>query len=103
MSKLFQTSKNSKEESSMSKELVFIQNEQVLTDSRVVAEYFRKEHKVVLEAIRNLIKTIDSTAQKSAIPSNYYFMESSYVYEQNGRELPMYLMNRDGFTMRGVA
>ena len=56
MSKLFQANKNSEEEIKMSKDLVFIQNDQVLTDSRVVAEYFRKEHKVVLEAIRNLIK-----------------------------------------------
>ena len=79
------------------KELVFLQNKQALTTSLKVAEHFEKEHKVVLEAIRNLSRDL-AKVEKSAIPANY-FIESKYTFEQNGRELPMYLMNRDGFTL----
>lgn len=78
-------------------ELVFLKNEQALTTSLKVAEVFEKEHRVVLEAIRNLSRDLAKT-QKSAIPTNY-FIESKYTFEQNGRVLPMYLMNRDGFTL----
>ena len=78
-------------------DLVFLQHRQALTTSLKVAEYFEKEHKHVLEAIRNLIRDL-SKAHKSAIPS-HYFIESEYTFEQNGRKLKMYLMNRDGFTL----
>ena len=78
-------------------ELVFLENNQALTTSLKVAEVFKKSHKVVLEAIRNLISDL-GTAQKSAIPTDY-FIESEYTLEQNGRKLAMYLMTRDGFTL----
>lgn len=78
-------------------ELVFLQNNQALTDSLNVAKVFKKEHKVVLEAIRNLLRDL-GTAQKSAIPTDY-FIESEYTFEQNGRKLSKYLMTRDGFTL----
>lgn len=98
MSKLFQANKNSEEEIKMSKDLVFIQNDQVLTDSRVVAEYFDKRHDNVVKSVRELIGQIeDSSKVRSPM-----FYESTYVNSQNKKQ-PMYLMNRDGFTMRGVA
>lgn len=75
------------------KDLVFKgQNGQALTNSLLVAEKFGKEHKHVLEAIRELIK---GCAQNSADPM---FASSTYIHEQNGQEYPMYVMNRDGFT-----
>jgi Rha family phage regulatory protein len=61
-----------------------------VTTSLLVAEKFGKEHKHVLESIRNL------TAENSAVLS--MFAESSYLNVQN-KEQPMFIMNRDGFAL----
>lgn len=68
-------------------------NDQALTNSLLVAKSFGKEHKHVLDSIRKLI---DGCAEISADPM---FKETTYVNEQNGQTYPMYLMNRDGFTL----
>lgn len=68
-------------------------NDQVLTNSILVAEKFGKEHKHVLDAIRELIQ---GCAETSADPM---FVETIYVNEQNRQEYPMFVMNRDGFTL----
>lgn len=68
-------------------------NDQVLTNSLLVAEKFGKEHKHVLDAIRELIQ---GCAETSADPM---FVETTYVNEQNRQEYPMFVMNRDGFTL----
>lgn len=76
------------------KELVFKgESNQVLTNSLLVAEKFGKNHKHVLDSIRELMK---GCAEKSANPM---FVESMYIHPQNGQEYPMYIMNRDGFTL----
>jgi Rha family phage regulatory protein len=76
----------------MINELVFVgHNGQAVTNSVKVAEKFGKEHKHVLESIRKLM-----TAENSAVLQ--MFEESTYVNEQNKTQ-PMYLMNRDGFTL----
>ena len=62
---------------------------EITADSRDIAENFDKQHKDVLEAVRNL------TAENSATKS--MFIESSY--ESRGKEYPCYLMNRDGFSV----
>ena len=67
--------------------------DQVLTNSLLVAEKFGKEHKHVLDAIRELIQ---GCAETSADPM---FVETIYVNEQNRQEYPMFVMNRDGFTL----
>ena len=69
--------------------MVKIENQQIVTDSRQIAENFGKEHKHVLEAIRNIL-----VAENSATK---FFMESEHEYR--GQKFPMYLMNRDGFTL----
>lgn len=75
-------------------ELVFKgQNDQVLTNSLLVAEKFGKEHKHVLDAIRKLIQWCSGT------PADPMFVETIYVNEQNRQEYPMFVMNRDGFTL----
>lgn len=75
-------------------ELVFKgQDDQVLTNSLLVAEKFGKEHKNVLSSIRELIR---GCAENSADPM---FEETTYINEQNGQEYPMFIMNRDGFTL----
>ena len=59
----------------------------------LVAEKFGKEHKHVLDSIRKLI---EGCAEISADPM---FEETTYVNEQNGQVYPMFLMNRDGFSL----
>ena len=71
------------------KDLVFISNNQVVVNSRIVAERFNKEHKHVLESIRRI-----SSAEISA---NEFYQQTTYCYQ--GRVLPEYLMNRDGFML----
>ncbi|MFV0587534.1 Rha family transcriptional regulator [Bacteroides reticulotermitis] len=71
-------------------ELVFKgNNDQALTSSLLVAEKFGKNHRDVLESIRNLV------AENSA--ASLLFAESQY--ENRGKMYPMYIMNRDGFTL----
>ena len=80
----------------MSKKLVVIENNQALTDSRIVAERFDKEHRHVLESIRAIIKQAGGVPKIGQTPM---FAESTYINEQNGQSYPMYLMNRDGFSL----
>ena len=77
-------------------ELVFRgQNDQVVTTSLKVAEVFEKEHKHVLDAVRKLF-----TAENSAVKQ--MFQESTYLNERNQSQ-PMFVMNRDGFTLLAMS
>ena len=67
-------------------------NDQAMTNSLLVAEKFGKEHRHVLDSIRAIL----TTAENSALLS--MFVESTYYSSQN-KELPMYVINRDGFTL----
>lgn len=75
----------------MSTELVFNNNGKILTNSVLVAKKFGKEHKHVLDSIRKIM-----TAENSAVLQ--MFEQSSYLNEQNKLQ-PMFVMNRDGFTL----
>lgn len=75
----------------MNNELVFSSGSKVLTNSVLVAKKFGKEHKHVLESIRKIM-----TAENSAVLG--MFEESTYLNEQNKKQ-PMFVMNRDGFTL----
>ena len=68
-------------------------NDQAMTNSLLVAEKFGKEHRHVLDSIRDIL----GSAENSAYPQ--MFVESNYVHNQNGQTYPMYIMNRDGFTL----
>ena len=72
-------------------DLVYLKNEQALTDSILVAEMFEKEHKSVLRAIENKIKN-DSTQN-----CGQCFFKTRYK-DDSGKWNTKYLMNRDGFT-----
>ena len=73
-------------------ELVFRgQNDQVITTSLLVAETFKKEHRNVLKSIRKLMSATNVAVAQM-------FDETTYVNEQ-GKEQPMFVMNRDGFTL----
>lgn len=66
------------------------QNGEPVASSRQIAESFGKEHKHVLDAIKSI------KAENSAVTS--MFFESTYT-AGTGKAYPMYLMNRDGFTL----
>lgn len=72
-------------------DLVIIKNEQVVVSSRSVAENFIKEHKNVLASIKDILTTENSAAT--------FFMQNTYIHQQNGQQYPEYLMNRDGFSL----
>lgn len=76
------------------KDLVVMRNKQAVTTSLQVAESFEKQHKNVMQSIRNL------TAKNSAVGN--MFAESTYVNKQ-GHEQPMFYMNRDGFTLLAMS
>lgn len=74
----------------MSENIIFSShNGQPTVSSREVAEHFGKEHKNVMQAIRNL------AAENSATKSMFY----ETTFEDRGKTYPMYQMNRDGFTL----
>lgn len=73
-------------------ELINITNRdgQAVVSSIEVAERFGKEHKNVLQIIDKM------TAENSALLEMFY--KTEYTSVQN-KKLPMYLMNRDGFSL----
>lgn len=69
---------------------VRIEKDQMITDSRNVSDVFNKQHRHVLESIRNLEKDVPNFRQmffEATMPDSY------------GREQIVYFMNRDGFTL----
>ena len=73
------------------KDLVFLKNEQALTTSLKVAEYFDKRHDRVLRTISASIQALPKNGD-----SDKAFIKSSYM-DESGKSNPMYLLNRDGF------
>ena len=67
---------------------------EAMVDSRFVAKFFEKEHRHVLEAIRNILSEQSGYSQEFR-QSN--FRQSNYINEQNHKQ-PCYVMTRDGFT-----
>ena len=66
------------------------QNGEPVASSRQIAESFGKEHKHVLESIKSI------SAENSAL--THMFFPTTYT-AGTGKAYPMYLMNRDGFTL----
>lgn len=64
-------------------------NGELVVSSRKVAEDFCKQHKDVLENIRNILAAENSATK--------FFYESTF--ENRGKQYPEYLMNRDGFSL----
>lgn len=65
-----------------------------VTDSVKVAGVFDKQHKNVLKSIRNL------AAQNSA--ATKWFYETRYT-DSRGQQQPMFVMNRDGFSLLAMS
>lgn len=77
----------------METNLVYANGAVALTNSILVAKKFDRNHRDVLDSIRELIK---GCAENSADPM---FEETTYIHPQNGQTYPMFIMNRDGFTL----
>lgn len=69
---------------------VRIEKDKMITDSRNVSDVFNKQHRHVLESIRNLEKDVPNFRQM--------FFETT-MPDYYGREQKVYFMNRDGFTL----
>ncbi|WP_270388096.1 Rha family transcriptional regulator [Megamonas funiformis] len=70
---------------------VELRNNTLVVSSKRVADDFNKEHKHVLDSIREYL-----TAENSAVKN--WFFESHYITNR-GRRYPMYLMTRNGFAL----
>ncbi|HDR8417002.1 TPA: Rha family transcriptional regulator [Bacillus cereus] len=71
--------------------IVFIENNEVVTDSLMVAEVFGKQHYHVLRDINNLLLELDEKGKSN-------FGLSDYKHE-NGRTYTKYNLTKDGFTL----
>lgn len=65
------------------------ENNSMYTTTKDISEKFGKQHKNVLQAVRDLVA--GNSAAKNM------FRESTY--ENRGKQYPMYLVTRDGFTL----
>ncbi len=65
-------------------------NNRIFTNSLLVAEKFGKQHKHIMQSVKDLMTSVEKSSNlfiKSEYPDNY------------GRMQPMYIMNRDGFAL----
>lgn len=70
--------------------IVFENNNEAVTTSKLVAEYFHKRHDTVIRAIQNLNCSKDFTRHNFAV---------SKYKDRSGKENKEYLMTKDGFTI----
>lgn len=70
-------------------ELINIKNDEAVTTSLKVAEFFHKRHDAVLRSIEGLISE----------NTKLWFQKSEYKTDGNNKKYPMYYMNRDGFSL----
>ena len=71
------------------KQLVVIQNNQIVVSSKDIADHFGKQHKDVLENIHNILAAENSATK---------FCQET-TYQNRGKDYKEYLMNRDGFSL----
>ena len=71
-------------------ELVSYSNNQLVTNSLLVAQKFNKQHAHVIRSIKDLI---------SANPKLDALFVSATYFDEQSKERPMYIMNRDGFSL----
>lgn len=72
-----------------------------VTDSLRVARAFGKEHKSIIRTIRTLMGSAQNCAGLGSAENSAHarwFYESSYLDAQ-GKQRPMFVMNRDGFSL----
>lgn len=81
------------------------QNGEPVASSREIAKRFGKNHRDVLRAIEDILEGVRKIAQtptEEGLPKNGdppMFFKTEYIHPQNHQKYPMYLMNRDGFSL----
>lgn len=73
-------------------ELIIVENSKPVTTSKNVANVFNKSHNHVLRDIEDIINKIG----KPNLDSQMFYKTT---YENRGKQYPMYIMTRDGFTL----
>lgn len=73
--------------------ILSMQNGEPAVSSRQIAESFEKRHDHVMRDIEDIMKGLPKNGD------THMFFKTEYTHEQNGQSYPMYLMNRDGFTL----
>lgn len=73
--------------------ILSMQNGEPVVSSRQIAESFEKRHDHVMRDIEDIVRGLPKNGDTPM------FYKTEYVHEQNGQSYPMYLMNRDGFTL----
>ncbi|WP_369913906.1 Rha family transcriptional regulator [Xanthomonas sp. NCPPB 3005] len=79
-------------------EIVMLTGEQVVTDSKKVAEAFGKQHAHVLRSIRKAIEGAPDDSAKSNFGLCFEINDL-----QNGKPQPYYLLTKDGFMAVALA
>ena len=80
------------------KELVYLKNDKAVCNSLQVAERFEKRHdKLIFEIERMYSGLIGKGCTQNG--GDPLFIKTTYVHQQNKQRYPMYLMNRDGFSL----
>jgi len=75
--------------------IVYERDGEVFADSRDVASFFGKNHKDVLRAIRNLVKSEPVLGRRNFAPYK--------INDLTGETTSHYKMDRDGFTLLGMS
>lgn len=73
--------------------ILSMQNGEPVVSSRQIAESFEKRHYHVMRDIEDIMRGLPKNGDTPM------FYKTEYIHEQNGQNYPMYLMNRDGFTL----
>lgn len=69
------------------------QNGEPVASSLQIAESFEKRHDHVMRGIEDILRGLPKNGDTPM------FYKTEYTHEQNGQTYPMYLMNRDGFSL----
>lgn len=77
-------------------ELVILKNDEAVCSSLDVAEKFGKRHDKLLHEIERMYGDLIGKSVVQNGGAKFFFKST---YENRGKQYPMYLMNRDGFSL----
>lgn len=77
-------------------ELVHLENNEAVCSSLEVAEKFGKRHDKLIAEIRRMYSDLIGKGSPQNGGAKFFF---EATYENRGKQYPMYLMNRDGFSL----
>lgn len=77
-------------------ELVHLENDEAVCSSLEIAEKFGKRHDKLISEIRRMYSDLIGKGSPQNGGAKFFF---EATYENRGKQYPMYLMNRDGFSL----